>query len=87
MHTRTFAAIVVSVAVGALVGVGAPGPASADARTAAPGISEDEIQIVALVSDLKGHLYVADSGNHVIRKVSASGEVSTLAGSPGKSQK
>lgn len=39
---------------------------------------------VALVSDLKGHLYVADSGNHVIRKVSASGEVSTLAGSPGK---
>lgn len=39
---------------------------------------------VAVVSDLKGHLYVADSGNHVIRKVSATGEVSTLAGTPGK---
>jgi len=54
MHTRTFASIVVAMAVVALFGVGAPGPASADARTAAPGISDDEIQIVALVSDLDG---------------------------------
>lgn len=39
---------------------------------------------VAVVGDLKGQLYVADAGNHVIRQISATGTVSTLAGTPGK---
>ena len=30
--------------------------------------------------DLKGNIYVADSGNHAIRKIAKSGKVSTLAG-------
>ena len=31
--------------------------------------------------DLSGHVYVADTGNHKIRKITPGGEVSTLAGS------
>jgi sugar lactone lactonase YvrE len=34
--------------------------------------------------DATGNLYVADSGNHVIRKISSSGLVSTLAGKMGE---
>ena len=33
-----------------------------------------------LATDGEGNLYVADCGNHLIRKVSAEGEVSTVAG-------
>ncbi|MBI4660466.1 MAG: hypothetical protein HY735_16640 [Verrucomicrobia bacterium] len=36
-----------------------------------------------LAADTSGNLYVADYGNHVIRKVSPNGLVTTLAGSPG----
>jgi sugar lactone lactonase YvrE len=35
--------------------------------------------------DKKGNVYVADFGDYTIRKVTAAGEVTTLAGSPGQS--
>jgi sugar lactone lactonase YvrE len=37
----------------------------------------------SLAVDSLGNVYVADSGNHAIRRISASGEVSTIAGRPG----
>ncbi len=37
-----------------------------------------------VLSDGKGNVYVADSNNHVIRRIAADGKVSTLAGSAGK---
>lgn len=36
-----------------------------------------------LAVDAAGHVYVADTGNHAIRKVSPRGDVTTLAGTPG----
>ena len=33
-----------------------------------------------LAADADGYLYVADSGNHTVRRVSPDGEVSTIAG-------
>lgn len=38
-----------------------------------------------LVMAADGHLYVADTGNHAIRRVTTAGEVTTLAGQPGLS--
>lgn len=40
---------------------------------------------IALVADGTGNLYVADTDNHTVRKVSAMGSVFTLAGAPGES--
>jgi hypothetical protein len=37
----------------------------------------------AIAADKAGNIYVADSGNHTVRKINSAGVVSTLAGSPG----
>lgn len=41
-------------------------------------------QINGMALDQAGNLYVADDGNHVIRKISAAGDVTTLAGTAGQ---
>ena len=38
-----------------------------------------------MAADAAGNIYVADVGNHVIRKISAAGAMSVLAGKPGVS--
>ncbi|MFD0766156.1 DUF6443 domain-containing protein [Mucilaginibacter lutimaris] len=48
-----------------------------------PGISAAFALPLAVAIDNSGNLYVADADNHMIRKISAAGVVSTLAGNGG----
>ncbi|HEY8026948.1 MAG TPA: DUF4214 domain-containing protein [Burkholderiaceae bacterium] len=50
-----------------------------------PGINATFSQPWAVAVDSMDNLYVADTGNQVIRKITAQGEVSIYAGSPGLS--
>ena len=49
-----------------------------------PGISARFSNPSGIAADPAGNIYVADSGNCVIRKISPAGLVSTLAGQPGQ---
>jgi sugar lactone lactonase YvrE len=59
----------------------AAGPGNLDGTGAAAGFFSPN----AVAVDGSGNVYVADSGNHTIRKISASGAVSTFAGAAGQS--
>lgn len=74
---HTIRKITTSGAASTFVGtVGRPG--SADGT----GINAQFFQPSSLVIDRSGTLYVADTGNNTIRRVSPSGNVTTFAGSP-----
>jgi sugar lactone lactonase YvrE len=66
------------------------GEVSTLAGQRAPGYQDGEAlnsqfdNPIALTVDQHNNIYIADSGNHVIRKISAEGQVSTLAGQNGK---
>ena len=65
----------------ALLAGHAAGPGNFDATGAAAGFFSPN----GVASDSAGNVYVADSGNHTIRKITPTGVVSTLAGASGKS--
>jgi len=49
------------------------------------GVNAQFFQPIDVASDNSGNLYVADFGNHTIRKIDASGNVTTIAGMAGVS--
>jgi sugar lactone lactonase YvrE len=49
-----------------------------------PGVEARFHFPMGIAVNVAGDLYVADSSNHTIRKVTATGNVTTMAGSPGK---
>ncbi len=59
----------------------AAGPGNFDGIGAAAGFFSPN----SVASDSAGNVYVADSGNHTIRKITTDGAVSTLAGASGQS--
>ena len=61
------------------------GSASSGSGTEASAVAAHFNRPVGAAVDANGNLYVADSGNHTIRKIAADGTVSTLAGSAGLS--
>jgi hypothetical protein len=62
-----------------LLAGGPGGQGSADATGAAAGFHDPG----AVATDSAGNVYVADTGNDTIRKITPAGVVSTLAGAPG----
>jgi sugar lactone lactonase YvrE len=65
-----------TVLAGAVNAPGSADGAGADARFNGPR---------GMVIDARGNLYVADTGNHTIRKITPSGVVTTIAGQAGMS--
>ena len=65
------AGLMSTIAGSGIEGLSGDGGPAVDASLAAPA---------AVVSDDQGNLYIADTGNHRIRKVNASGIISTFAG-------
>ncbi|RZI44657.1 hypothetical protein EGT07_04390 [Herbaspirillum sp. HC18] len=56
-----------------------------DDKAAADATQARFNQPIGIARDSAGNLYIADSGNNTIRKIAATGFVTTLAGSPGAS--
>ena len=61
------------------------GAAGSEGSTDGPGAQARFGFITSVAVDANSNVYVADAGNYTIRKVTPSGVVSTLAGSPGQS--
>jgi sugar lactone lactonase YvrE len=60
---------------------GGPFAGSTDGAAASASFN----QPLGLTQDAAGNIYIADTGNHTIRRIAADGTVSTLAGLPGTS--
>ena len=60
------------------------GASGSEGSTDGPGAQARFGFISAVAVDANSNIYVADSGNYTIRKVTPAGVVSTLAGSPGQ---
>ncbi|EGF31712.1 hypothetical protein IMCC9480_3485 [Oxalobacteraceae bacterium IMCC9480] len=60
------------------------GAGSSSGSTDGPGNIARFFEPEAIAIDASRNLYVADTGNHTVRKITVAGVVSTLAGSPGK---
>lgn len=75
----------VSVASGVnLLAGGLGGPGSSDGFGTAARFAQSSRGGGSIAVNSAGEIFIADGGNHVIRKVSLAGEVSTIAGEPGQ---